>query len=292
MAILTAEQLRLLFNIKTGAESENFWVSKSYQGLTPITRDREIGEAACWNWVFYGAVTANIIERTHPEYTYKNLTPVDFDSYGTQIDRAVESISVPTMNANQNKILRTLWSAANNPSATDEDIQNFVQFMMRHTAKINGLEPSESETNYTLAMTVPRKNWHHWQHWAIGIRQGITRYLQTAPAVTLHWGDNEVWESERDGHILSEIYLKGLLPAHVELIELILLIPTCRSCKKLKPKKTIPEKKWSTCSKGHIFCGVCQPQKTKGDRYHPVGNLCRFVHCHEKTTELSDDYRY
>jgi hypothetical protein len=259
-------------------------VPQGYKGSITKLVEKELTERACWNWALCAGTEANQEAKTSPSTLYERTNPIDVFTDEPR-DALEETLT------KEDKNLEVLWKAAKGRDATNKDKEAFMKAMAWITADANGLEPVLMPTPYLLCVTVPKKDWYHWQHWALGFIDGQeTRYIQTEPGIPINWGFSRVWEANRKGHLTVGIHLKGIHDQHKEVIEVFLSLPRCRVCQRVKPRTTDAGTRWHRCPNGHTFCGACGYERTRSGWFSET-RLCDVNSCGGVTALMQDDAR-
>lgn len=297
MPALTAQKLTDLFNLYVGTEGELLWVPNDYAGPFTAAIERGLVDTPCYGLALYGGPTGDAGNELNPERLYSQLVPID---PFTDTARAAPIITLPAgMGIDDIAALTVAWTTANAQGSSDDQRRDFMRRMMTNVALLHGFTVSPAPTNYRLAMTVPRAEWYAWQHWAIGIGTAPNnfRYLQTDTTVGLgvSWGCTRVWESERDGHLLAEIYLTGIKQEHIDIIDRFLALPKCSRCRRVKPRVTPPQGSWGLCSASaaHKLCNQCRPRNMPVTRGHPYprSGTCPIANCRSAVVAVGDNAR-
>lgn len=295
MPTLTAVQLNSLFDMNVGATGVYLWIPAGYGGAFTAAIERGIVDAPCYGLALFGGPTGNVGIWNNPEALYVNLAPIN--PYN-QVARLAPVINLPAgQHIDDMAALTASWNAARAPASTDVQRMDFMLRMMTNVARFHGFVISVAPTNYKLSMTVPRDEWYSWQHWAIGIGTAAAnfRYLQTDTTtnVSPHWGCSRVWETERPGHLLVEVYLTEILQQHVDLIDRFLAMPKCTRCRAIKPETTVGVTRWHQCTAGHNLCHRCSPPAPRSTRGNPYARaaICRLAICRQAIAPIADNAR-
>jgi hypothetical protein len=259
MATLTRTQLDRATRIPDDI-TVRLWKPNWNRG--PVTNEEiggDIYTSACWQWALWASVVGDRTNEDNLAVTrlYQNNSPID---PMTEAPRA--ELNVPEILAAKRADLRRDWNTAKAGGSTDDHKRDFMKTMMEAVIAANGMTVSNDPTAYSISMTVPRVEWYHWQHWAVGLHHnGQTRYVQTTPNNTLQWGTNNVWEAARAGHLTQRVYVTGLLQRHIDVIRTFLSIPVCSG--DCWPRAQLLSNgnpaQWIRCSGDgrHAYCNEC-----------------------------------
>lgn len=219
-------------------------------------------EAACWNWALTGCTCLNPQIPYSPENLYENTGPTrwervrkpkvkrgrsdeDFDEDSGEKSpkrRRKEPLNADTREFKEvkRKALDTstwahlcgdckpicnAWKEANRTQKKQDKI-SFMREMLKFTALVHNLSPSEGPTFYKLHVITRSISWFSWEHWGISVEYNKKeRFIQTEPGKKIDFEDNYLWHYKEREYIMASIYMTNILPEHKEGIVLAIMQP-------------------------------------------------------------------